>query len=94
MMVEPEDPAPFPDIPTKAPGMLMEREEKFGVDDVVQEEMEQTDKERAMLAAENSGLDFSTLPTKVTSREVIKILDDEGRSHQHIQFHAERCIQY
>jgi hypothetical protein len=39
MLVEPEEPAPYPDIPAKAPGMLMEHEEEFGVNDVVQEEM-------------------------------------------------------
>ncbi len=29
------------------------------------------------MAAENSGLDFSSIPTKVTGGEVIKILDNE-----------------
>jgi hypothetical protein len=77
MLVEPEELAPYPDIPAKAPGMLMEREEEFGVNDVVQEEMEQTDKEHAMLAAENLGLDFSSVPTKVMGGEVIDILDNE-----------------
>jgi hypothetical protein len=38
MLVEPEEPAPFPDIPAKVPGMLTEHKEEFGVDDVVQEE--------------------------------------------------------
>jgi hypothetical protein len=77
MLVEPEEPAPYPDISAKAPGMLTEREEKFGVNDLVQEEMEQTDKEQAMLAAENLGLDFSSVPTKTMGGEVIEILDDE-----------------
>ncbi len=77
MLVEPDEPAPYPDIPAKAPGMLTEREEKFGVNDVVQEEMEQTDKERAVLAAKNSGLDFSSMPMKVMGGDVIEILDDE-----------------
>ncbi len=27
MLVEPEEPAPYPDIPAKEPGMLTEREE-------------------------------------------------------------------
>jgi hypothetical protein len=45
MLVEPEDPTLYPDIPAKAPGMLTEHEEKFGVNNVVQEEMEQTDEE-------------------------------------------------
>ena len=65
MLVEPEEPAPYPDIPAKAPGMLMEREEEFGVNDVVQKEMEQTDKEQVMLATENLGLYVSSVPTKV-----------------------------
>jgi hypothetical protein len=30
-----------------------------------------------MLAGENSGLDFSSVPTKVMDGEVIKILDNE-----------------
>ncbi len=77
MLVEPEEPAPYPNIPAKAPGMLPEREEEFGVNDMVQEEMEQTDEEQAILAAENSGLDFSSVPTKVMGGEVIEILDDE-----------------
>jgi hypothetical protein len=77
MLVEPEEPAPYPDILAKALDVLTEREEEFGVNDVVQEEMEQTDKERAMLAAENLQLDFSSVPMKVMSGEVIEILDDE-----------------
>ncbi len=57
--------------------MLTEREEKFGVNDVVLDEMEQTDKEQAILAEENLGLDFSSVPTKVMGWEEIEILDDE-----------------
>ncbi len=77
MLVELDEPAPYPDIPAEAPGMLTEHEEEFGVNDVVQEEMEQTEKERAMLAAENLGLDFLSMPTKVMGGEVIEILDNE-----------------
>ena len=65
MLVEPEEPASYPDIPAEAPGMLTEREEEFGVNDVVQKEMEQTDKEQVMLATENLGLYVSSVPTKV-----------------------------
>ncbi len=72
--MEPEEPAPYPDIPAEAPGMLTEREEEFGVSDVVQEEMEQTDKEQAVLAAKNSGLDFLSMPTKVMGGDEIEIL--------------------
>jgi hypothetical protein len=37
MLVEPKDPAPYPDIPAKASGILTEHEEEFGVNGVVQE---------------------------------------------------------
>jgi hypothetical protein len=77
MLVEPEDPTPYPDIPAKAPGTLTEREKKFGVDDVVQEEMEQMDKERAMLTAENSGLDFSSMPERLKLRAALILLLDK-----------------
>ncbi len=77
MLVEPEEPAPFLNIPYKVPGILTERKVEFGVGNMVQEETEQTDKEQAMLAAENSGLNFSSLPTKVMRGEGIKILSNE-----------------
>jgi hypothetical protein len=35
LMVESDEPAPFPDIPAEAPGMLTELEEAYGVDEVV-----------------------------------------------------------
>jgi hypothetical protein len=47
------------------------------VDDVVQDEPGLSNKQRALRAAQNSGLDFSSIPTKVNGREVIKILDDD-----------------
>ena len=77
MLVEPEEPAPFPDIPADAPGMLTETEEEYGIDNVVQDEPEMSDEQRAVLAANNSGLDFSSIPTKATGSEVIEILDDD-----------------
>ncbi len=77
LMVEPDKPVPFRDIPAEAPGMLTELEEAYGVDEVVQDEPKQSDEQRAILAAENSGIDFSTVPTKVSGGEVIEILDDD-----------------
>ena len=77
MLIEPDEPAPFPDIPADAPGMLTELEEEYGIDDVVQDEPEMSDEQRAVLAAKNSGLDFSSVPTKVTDGEVIEIIDDD-----------------
>jgi hypothetical protein len=75
-MVEPDEPAPFPDIPAEAPGMLTELKEAYGDDEVIQDEPEQSDEQQTILAAENSGIDFSTVPTKVSGGEVIEILDD------------------
>jgi hypothetical protein len=76
MLVEQDKPAPFPDIPAEAPGMLTEFEEKYGVDKVVQDKPKMNDEQRTVLAANNSGLDFLTVPTKVNGGEVIEILDN------------------
>ncbi len=66
MLVEPDKPAPFPDIPAEAPGMLTKLKEEYGVDKVVQDEPEESNEQQVMMAAENSGLDFSSVPTKAT----------------------------
>jgi hypothetical protein len=73
MVIEPSEPAPFPDIAAEAPGVLTEQEEVFGVDDVVQEESTQSDHERARLAAENSGLDFSSMLPKKVNDEILQL---------------------
>ena len=39
--------------------------------------MQLIDEQRAILAAQNLGLDFSSIPTKVNGGEVIKILNDD-----------------
>ena len=59
MITKEKIPAPFPDIAAEVPGILTEREEMMGVDEVIQSEREPSDEERAMLAAANSGIDFS-----------------------------------
>ncbi len=59
MLVEPDKPAPsFPDIPAEAPGMLTDLEEEYGVNEVVQYKPKESNEQRAMMAAENSGLIF------------------------------------
>jgi hypothetical protein len=50
MLVEPDEPAPFQDIPSEAPGMLTELEEEYGINNVVQDEPEMRDEQRAVLA--------------------------------------------
>jgi hypothetical protein len=37
MLVEPDKPAPFLDIPAEAPGMITKLEEEYGVNKVVQD---------------------------------------------------------
>ena len=76
-MVEPDELAPFPDIPAEAPGMLTELEEEYGIDNAMQDKSEMSDEQQAVLAANNLGLDFSSVPTKVTGGEMIKILNDD-----------------
>ncbi len=76
-LMEPDEPSPYLDIPAEAPGILTAIEEEYGVDDVVQDEPELSDEQRAILAAQNLGLDFSSIPTKVNGGEVIKILNDD-----------------
>ena len=78
MIAETKIPAPFPDIAAEAPGILTEQEEIMGVNEVIQSEREPSDEERAMLAAANSGIDFSApREDRPTKREIIEILDDE-----------------
>jgi hypothetical protein len=57
--------------------MLTELEEEYGVYDVIQDEPKMSDEQQAMLAANNWGLDFLFVPTKVTGGEVIEILNDD-----------------
>ena len=87
MIAEAKIPAPFPDIAAEAPGILTEQEEIMGVNEVIQSEREPSDEERVMLAAANSGIDFSAPPEDCpTKREIIEILDDEDNDilDQHI----------
>jgi hypothetical protein len=78
MIVKTRTPTPFPDIATEAPGILTKQEELLGVSEVIQSEPKPTKEQRVMLAAANSGIDFSLPPEYWTNRgEIIEILDDE-----------------
>jgi hypothetical protein len=77
MLVEPDEPAPFPDIPAELPGMLTELKDEYGANKVVQDKPKESNEQQAIMAAENSGLDFLSVPTKVTGGEVIKILNED-----------------
>ena len=75
MLVEPDKPSPFPDIPAESPGMLTELKEKHGVDKVVQDEPKESNEQQAIMVAENSRLDFLSVTTKAARGAVIEILD-------------------
>jgi hypothetical protein len=45
MLVEPDEPAPFPDIPAEAPGMLMELEEEYEANEVVKDEPKESNEQ-------------------------------------------------
>ena len=49
MSVELDKLAPYPDIPAEAPGMLMEPEEEYGVDKVVQDKPEESNEQQAII---------------------------------------------
>ncbi len=74
LVVQPEA-VPFPDIPAEAPGILTDHEEIHGVSPI-QDELAQSNKEQAMLAAENLGIEFGPVDTH-ERREVIELLDDD-----------------
>jgi hypothetical protein len=44
---------------------------------MVQDKPEESNEQQAMMASENSGLDFLSIPTKTAEGEVIKILNNE-----------------
>ncbi len=76
-VVHPEN-APFLDIPAEAPGILTEQEETQGVN-AIQEEPAQSNEEQALLAAENSGMEFGEVNIPEQS-EVIELLDDDDKN--------------
>jgi hypothetical protein len=69
--------APFPDILAEAPGMLAQYKNLINGDDVIEDEPVSDDQEQAMLAAENSGLEFN--PVVGPRRgEMIELLYDDN----------------
>jgi hypothetical protein len=68
--------APFLGIPAEAPEMLTQYKNLINGDHVIKDEPVSDDQEQAMLAAENSGLEFN--PVVGPHRgEVIELLDDD-----------------
>ncbi len=74
LVVKPEA-MPFSDISANAPRILTEHEEIHGVSPI-QDKSAQSNKERAMLVAESSGIKFGLVDTH-KRREVIELLDED-----------------
>ena len=77
ILVEPDEPVPLPDIPADALGMLTKLKEEYGINNIVQDKPKMSDEQQVVLAANNSGLEFLSVPTKVMGGEVTKRLDDD-----------------
>jgi len=77
ILVEPDELAPFPDIPADAPGILTELDQEYGINNIVKDEPKMSDEQQVVLAANNLELDFLSVTTKMTGGEVIEILDDD-----------------
>ncbi len=71
------DVAPFPDVPAEVPGIMTQYEYLIDGEDVIEGEPVSNDKEQAMLAAENSGLEIGPVNKLPTTGDVIKLLDDD-----------------
>jgi hypothetical protein len=70
--------APFPDVPAETPGILMDREEAVGVDDVIQDEPELNDQQQAILVADNADMSvFPDIEAKNLRNDVIDLTDEE-----------------
>jgi hypothetical protein len=76
LVVRPEA-MPYPDIPAKAPRILMEHEEIHGVSPI-QDKPAKSNKEQAKLVAENLGIKFGPVDA-YKGCEVIELLDDDGK---------------
>ena len=72
MITKARTPAPFPDVAVEAPRILTKQEELMGVSKVIQSKPEPSNKERTMLTAANSRIDFSSPPEDQTTRGEIR----------------------
>jgi hypothetical protein len=68
---------PFLDILAEGPGILTKYENLINGDDVIEDKPVSDDQEQAMLAAENSGLEFNPVVGRHHG-DVIELLDDDS----------------
>jgi hypothetical protein len=72
-----KDVAPYPDMPAETPGIMTQYKNLIDGENVIEDELVLSNEEQAMLAAENSGLEFGPVGKSHTTGEVIKLLDDD-----------------
>jgi hypothetical protein len=68
--------APYPDLPAEAPEIMTQYENLIDGEDVIEDKPVLSNEEQAMMAADNSGLEFGTMGELRATREVIELLDD------------------
>ncbi len=64
-------------MPAEAPGMMTQYENLIDVENVIEDKPVLSDEEQAIMAAENSGLEFGTVGESRAAGEVIELLDDD-----------------
>jgi hypothetical protein len=74
---KPIDMVPYPDVPAEAPGIMTQYVNLIDGENVIEYEPVSSNEEQAMMAAENSGLEFGTMGRLRTAGEVIELLDDD-----------------
>ncbi len=64
-------------MPAEAPGIMTQYENLIDGENVIEDKPVSSNEERAMMAAENSGLEFGTVDESCATGEVIELLDDD-----------------
>ncbi len=74
---KPIDMAPYPDMPAEAPEIMTQYENLIDGENVIEDKPVSSNEEQAMMAAENSGLEFGTVGKSPAAGELIELLDDD-----------------
>jgi hypothetical protein len=75
----PIDVALYPDILAEAPGIMTQYENLINGENITEDEPVSSNKEQAMLVAENLGLEFGPIGESRTTGEVIELLNDDKK---------------
>jgi hypothetical protein len=75
--VRPIDVTPYPDIPAEVPGIMTQYKNLINGENIIEDEPGSSNKEQAMLAAENSRLEFEPIGESFATGEVFELLDND-----------------